>query len=310
LVLLLIALRGVEPERVWDGLLQANPVWVAAAFLSFLLTTAAKICRWQGLFPDGQRPDLILLGRALLVGQLANALLPVRSGELARAYLVGAGGSFSRVTSLATIAVEKAFDALLLLICVGIAAYLAPLPPWVDLSVAGLAAGGLLLIVLVGFLPEQGVRGWIGRWKHRFPWRIGERLGEWLRRGLEGLAALREPRMAFTAWAWSAAIWAMATGTNLLLFKAFDLALSAGAALLILVLIQIGTAPPSAPAWLGVFHALAFLGLRTFAVDSASALAYATVLHAIVVLPQIVLGAIALALGQRSDVVALLSRRL
>jgi hypothetical protein len=101
----------------------------------------------------------------------------------------------------------------------------------------------------------------------------------------------------------------MAAGTNLLLFNAFDLAPSAGAALLILVLVQIGTAPPSAPAWLGVFHALTFLGLRAFDVEPASALAYATVLHAIVVLPQILLGAIALGLGQRGEVVAVLGRR-
>ena len=205
---------------------------------------------------------------------------------------------------------EKAFDILFLLVCGGIAARLATLPPWLDLSLTGLATGGLLLLILAASLPEQRVCEWIGRWGQHLPLRIGGRLGEWLRRGLTGLTALRDPRMALTAFAWSAAIWTLAAGINLLLFRAFDLALSVGAALLLLVLLHIGTAPPSTPARLGVFHALTFLGLRTFGVERASALAYATVLHAIVILPQILLGAIALGLSQRSEVVAVLNRKL
>jgi len=294
LVLLAVAVRGAELRQVWDGLRQADPIWVIVALLSFLLTTAAKIWRWHGLFLDTRQPNLLLLGRALLVGQLANALLPFRVGEVARAYMIGAGGEFSGVTALATIAAEKAFDVLFLLVSCGVAACLTILPPWLDLPLAGLAAGGLLLLILAASLPEQRILDWTDHWNHRLPWGVGEWLGRSLRRGLAGLAALRDPRMALTACAWSAVIWALAVGTNWLLFQAFDLALSTGAALLLLILLHVTTAPPSTPARLGVFHAFTLLGLTTFGVDRELALAYAMVLHAIIFLPQIVLGAIAL----------------
>lgn len=295
LALLAVAAHGVELAQVWASLVQANPVWVALAFLAVVLTTAAKIGRWRGLFPATQRPGLFPLGKALLIGQLANALLPARVGDIVRAYVVGSGERVSRATALGTVAAEKAFDVLFLLISGALAAVLVPLPPWLDISLLGLTAGGVLFLLLALTWPDQRILGWAVRLGHRLPWAIGERLDAALQRGLAGLAALRESRMALVACAWSAAIWALAAGTNSLLFQAFDLRLSAGAALLLLVLLHVGVAPPSSPGRLGVFHALTVLGLTALGVDRSSGLAYATVLHLIVYLPQIVLGALALA---------------
>lgn len=297
LVLLAVSVRGVKPEQVWSGLAQANPIWVSLAFLAVLLTTAAKVGRWRRLFPGTQRPGLFLLGRALLVGQLINALLPARVGEVVRAYLAGTGEEISKATALGTVAAEKTFDVLFLLICGGLAAALAPLPPWLHVSLVGLTAGGVLLLLLALAWPEQRILAWTGRWAHHLPWGAGEWLGGVMRQGLAGLAALREPRMALVACVWSAAIWALAAGTNYLLFRAFNLPLSAGAALLLLVLLHVGVAPPSSPGRLGVFHAITVLSLTTFGVDRSSGLAYATVLHLIVYLPQILPGAVVLGLG-------------
>jgi len=300
LALLAVAAHGVELKQVWAGLLRANPTWVILALLAVLLTTLAKIGRWRTLFPEAQQPALRLLGRALLVGQFTNALLPARAGEAVRAYLVGERGQVSGATALGTVAAEKVFDVLFLLICAGIAAFLVSLPPWLNVSLAGLAAVGLLLFFLAVALPRRRILDWMEQWTERLPGGIGGRLNVILRQGLTGLAALRDPRMALVACTWSIVVWALAAATNYLLFWAFDLTLSAGAALLLLVLLHVGVAPPSSPGRLGVFHALTVLGLATFGVDRSSALAYATVLHFIVYLPQIVLGAVLLGLGRGS----------
>lgn len=130
----------------------------------------------------------------------------------------------------------------------------------------------------------------------RLPWRLGARLPGLLDRVLSGLAALRRPRMALAAGAWSVAIWALAAATNALLFRAFDLDLGPGAALFLLVLLYAGAAPPSSPGRLGVFHALTLLGLEVLGVPRALGLAYATALHAIVYLPEILPGALFLGL--------------
>jgi uncharacterized membrane protein YbhN (UPF0104 family) len=135
------------------------------------------------------------------------------------------------------------------------------------------------------------------------PWLPGglaTRLTRLLEQGLIGLEGLRRPRLAAAAFAWSALIWALAALTNLVLFWAFHLSLSIGAALLLLTLLHVGMAPPSSPARLGIFHAITVVGLRPFGIDSTAGLAYATVLHAVVYGPQILLGALALGFRSRA----------
>jgi uncharacterized protein (TIRG00374 family) len=308
LILLAIVGRGIDVGVVGSGLRNAHGQWVGLALVAVLTTTMAKIGRWGSLFPETQRPGFLGLGRALLVGQLVNALLPARVGELARAYLGGTGGKISRATALGTIAAEKAFDVLFLLICAGLTAVLASLPGWLDASLAAMAVLGGAIFVLAVALPEEKILNLIERWSHRgpsdpdgarlLPGGAAESLAGLLKSGLSGLAGLRNLRKALLVCAWSGLIWALAAGTNYVLFRAFDLGLPVGAALLLLTLLHVGTAPPSSPARLGVFHALTVVGLEAFDVNRASGLAYATVLHIIVYLPQILLGSLALVLGR------------
>jgi uncharacterized membrane protein YbhN (UPF0104 family) len=190
------------------------------------------------------------------------------------------------------VAAEKTLDLLFLLLCAGVTAALAPLPPWLDGALIGAAGLGSSLLVIAIALPQQTVRGWT----EMLPGRAGARLRSLLDGVFDGLTVLRRPRVALAAGAWSAVIWTLAATTNYILFAAFRLSLPVGAALLLLTLLHVGVAPPSLPTQLGIFHSLTVLGLEPFGVEQSLGLAYATVLHVIVYLPQVVLGGLALAL--------------
>jgi hypothetical protein len=289
LALSAFAIRRVDWDAVGSGLGQADLAWCALAFAAVLLTTAAKVYRWQCLFP-GRRPGFFRLAPALLAGQGTNALLPLRLGELTRSCLVGADRG--RAKALGTVAAEKTLDLLFLLLCAGVTAALAPLPPWLDGALIGAAGLGSSLLVIAIALPQQTVRGWT----EMLPGRAGARLRSLLDGVFDGLTVLRRPRVALAAGAWSAVIWTLAATTNYILFAAFRLSLPVGAALLLLTLLHVGVAPPSLPTQLGIFHSLTVLGLEPFGVEQSLGLAYATVLHVIVYLPQVVLGGLALAL--------------
>lgn len=293
LILLAVSSRGIDTTHLLTGLRQADPVWIGLSLLLILLTTALKAVRWRDLFSKDHRPGLLPLGKALLIGQLVNALVPSRAGDLARVYLIGARERAGKATVLGTVALEKLLDLTLLLICAGLASALAPLPPWLDVSLLAMAIAGLLLLFAAMVLPRQKVLGWLKRRANSLPWDLEERLTGTLERMLGGLTCLRSPSQATPICIESAAVWALAAGTNLVLFWAFDLNLPPGAALWLLVLLQVGVAPPSSPGRVGVFHALTVVGLSTFGVDRASALVYGTTLHALVYLPQVVLGSAA-----------------
>jgi uncharacterized protein (TIRG00374 family) len=236
------------------------------------------------------------LGQALLIGKTINALLPARAGDAVRIYIAGEPPQISRAVALGTIAAEKAFDVFSMVVCGLLATVLVPLPPWLDMPLVGGVAGGLVLVVLAMAWPERRVVTWVRRRARRLPWGLGERLTLMLERALTGLSAMRQLRMALTVGVWTAVIWVLAAGTNYLLFRAFGFGLSPAAAVFLLVLLHAGVAPPSSPGRLGVFHTLTVLGLEVLGVHRVPGLAYATVLHAIVYLPEILPGAILLGL--------------
>jgi hypothetical protein len=297
LALLALAARGIDLRQVWLGVQEAEPLWVGLALLTVLLTTTAKVGRWRGLFREPWSLRFLSLGRALLVGQLVNALLPARLGEVARLYTLGRDEPVSRATALGTIAAEKTFDVLFLLVAAGLTAVLTSLPTWLHGALVGVAGLGTVILVAAAALPRRVILAAGRRTTSWLPGRLATWLTEALERGLVGLEGLRRPRLAALACAWSVVIWSLAAATNLALFRAFDLSLSIGAALLLLTLLHVGMAPPSSPGRLGVFHAITVAGLVTFGIDRATGLAYATVLHALVYGPQILLGGLALGLS-------------
>jgi uncharacterized protein (TIRG00374 family) len=300
LLLLAVAARGVSLDQAWSALTHARPLWVAVALLSVLLTTAAKLARWRGLFGPADRPGLAHLGRALLAGKMANALLPARAGDLLRIYLAAERSPARKATVLGTLAAEKAFDLLWLLLFAGLAAATVPLPAWLNLPFVGGTAGGFFLLALALAWPQHRIAAWVERRAQGLPPGIVRRLGRWLarftQRALLGLSALREPRVALRACAWSALAWALAAGTNYALFCALDLRLSVRAAAFVLVALYAGVALPAPPGRLGVFHALALLALQALGIAPSPGLAYAILLHAVVYAVEIVPGAILLAM--------------
>ena len=292
---LALVLRGANYGDVRATLAGTETAWLGCAAAAVLGTTAAKIGRWKHLFPKGQRPRTYPLGRALLVGQLANFLLPLRAGDLGRAYIIQAERVSGGATALATIATEKIYDVLFLLVLTGVAAILTPLPTWLATPLGVLAAAGLVVLALVTGLEPARVLAWIRPLCDRLPLGLGRRLEDLTRDGLAGLAALREPQMALTACIWSTLIWILAASTNLLVFRALGLSLGLDAALL-QVLVHLIPLPIDAPGRIGIHQGLTSAGLAPYALHEASEVAYAAVLYAVVFAPQVVLGAISLAL--------------
>jgi uncharacterized membrane protein YbhN (UPF0104 family) len=114
-----------------------------------------------------------------------------------------------------------------------------------------------------------------------------------------GFSALKSPAACLAAVLLSLLIVALAASTNYVLFLAFGLPLPPLAALLLLVLLQVGSVPPSLPGKIGIFHYLTVVALGLFAVDRERALSYSIVLYAVALLPKLVLGAVYVALGAR-----------
>jgi hypothetical protein len=104
-----------------------------------------------------------------------------------------------------------------------------------------------------------------------------------------GLAVLGRSAVLWPAVAWSVPLWLSHVFNNYATARALALPMDWRGALLVLVVLQAGLAPPSTPAKIGVFQALCVASLRLLGHDLAAGLVYGFVLQWVVMLPPLIL---------------------
>ena len=301
-VALWLAFRGLDLEELWRALARVDPAWTLAAFVSNAVSLVAVTWRWQLLFyPDHRTRRFWPLFRAVVIGQMVNIVVPLRLGEVARMYLVAEEERLSKARVLATLAVEKALDLGVFALAVVLVLALFAFPGGVGIkqgTLWGVGVGGSLALWLLSRFSDR-LTPWVHSLSRYVPGRFGGRATGIAERFLEGLSALKSPGVSLAAVAWSVAIMGLAALTNYLMFLACGFNLSFLVAVFLLVLIQVGSVPPSLPGKIGIFHFLVVVGLGMFGIDRGAALGYAIVLYAVALLSKVVLGAAFAATGRR-----------
>jgi uncharacterized protein (TIRG00374 family) len=218
---------------------------------------------------------------------MANNLLPARLGEVVRSYALGRKTGLSKSLGLATILLERLFDGVTLVVVLGVVAFLFPLPTWGQ--DAGYVAGGVFLTVALGvvlLLANEGLTFRVIEYILRpLPRKLSERVGLKAQAFVEGLGVLRSGSSLVAIACWSAVIWSIETVTYFVVIRSVHPTLVTGtpllAALLLMVMVNLGTLIPSAPGYIGVFQAFGVLALSAFGVPESSALAIAIVAHVV-----------------------------
>ena len=110
-----IFLSRLDIGETWEILGEANYFALVPAILVYFGSVFFRTFRWQYLLAPVKGLSVRRLYPVVVVGYMANNILPVRLGEVVRAYYVGEREKVSKVAALATIAVERVFDGLTLL---------------------------------------------------------------------------------------------------------------------------------------------------------------------------------------------------
>ena len=237
------------------------------------------------------------------VGYLVNNVLPLRLGDLARAYLVGLEPGMSGVQALSTVALERILDALIVGLIFGVAVATAPALP-AALDTAGLVFS-LVAVCVFGVMllsaAHQPKATRIARWfLGKVRWLDQE---TWLRRVesfLGGLSTLTKWRLLLAVSVLSALVWLAVVAGYFGGLVSFWSDASLTAALLAVSAAALGISAPSSPGSVGVYHGSVMLGLSVFPVTPEQALSYAIVIHFTMVVVNMVMGAIGLWYSGRS----------
>jgi uncharacterized membrane protein YbhN (UPF0104 family) len=227
----------------------------------------AKTWRWAVLFGP-QRPPFARALRAEVAGQLANALAPVRAGELVRLGLVRAEGS-QLVPATAAVLAAKAVDSLCLA-AIGVVVA----GTQVFRQAAWGVVGGAAVIALVVALMAAGPRilGLMERAGHH-TWAV--RLAPLL----EVVVGMRNQRAWLTVGGATAVVWSAGLAANAIVLVAVGVSPGFDLAARMLIAGYLVGFLPAPPARIGVFEAGITVALTSAGVGLPEALAAGVVLH-------------------------------
>ena len=299
LVFLWLALRDADLSAVWDTLRAANAALVALAVAAFGVVYVLQSTRWRRI-AGTPAVGIFRFAEMTVSGVAVNNVLPGRIGDFLRARWLSLAARIPAGRAFGTVVLDRAFDLVVLvgLLVVGIAAVASS--QWlVELAAAG-------AVVVLGF----GVALLLSRTY------VGRRQRDRRERGLlrrlvrDTVERLAEPlgRRHLVVWlALSLGAWTMWALAALLVARSLDLELSVTDALFVTAVLNLGSAVPSSPGYVGTYEWLGVASLGLVGIDREPALAFTILLHAAWYVPTTIVGAVAL--GTRAVVQLRASRR-
>ena len=313
----------VDFGTIGDVLTEANYVYIIPSLAFYFVAVWFRSARWKFLLRPLIGAPQKSIYSVVVVGYMANNLIPVRIGEVVRSYYLSLRESCSAPAAFGTVAVERATDVIALLFFLAAAGLMGTVG--VERAVGDISSeipGGAAVLATVALLPFLAVLGvvvvistassatvlrWIDRFMFMFGRGLRDRLLGIAGRLLEGLTVVSSPLNLAKAFAWSLPVWASEAAMYYLIAIGFDLRPIFDSQVEFMAAIFVFTAaanlagvlPSTAGSW-GPFDFFGAAALVALGVGQEVAAAYALTVHVVLWVPPTVVGAVLLILDGNS----------
>lgn len=261
--------------------------WVLAGILLNLSAYFLDGWRWAVLLSPAEETPVAECIKAVFVGQVANAVLPAKAGEVIRCYLLSFWTDTPFSLALTADAIGRVMDG----VCIALAFYLFT---WGVADVRrDLREGAFVFAVGVAFI--SCVLAFIlFRREHAKTFMSGNKWAVKFASVLHEIHILGNPRALLKAFGISALYLLMPMLSVWALFRAYSFDFSFQQAAIVLVVIHLGTTLPAAPANVGAFQWFATIALEMLAAGPTEAKIFSVILYFAHTLPCILVGFIVL----------------
>jgi len=263
--------------------------WVLLGVAADLLTYVAHAWRWNTLLNPVARLRLWRTTQAIYIGLFANEVLPLRTGEVIRCYLLAHWNNLRLSVGFASAGVERLIDGVWMVLAFVItASFVNGIPKQLVLLVQVL--GGLIVLGAAVLL-------WVVLRKQEAHAVVTE--SKWtaaLRHIAEGLHLMGNPRTLMATAMISLLYLVLQFVTVWALIKAAHFDYSFWVASGLITLVRFAVVIPNAPGNLGVFQAACVKALELFDAQEQDAKGFAFIMWFALTLPLLIGGAVATAL--------------
>ncbi|MGB8522021.1 MAG: lysylphosphatidylglycerol synthase transmembrane domain-containing protein [Candidatus Acidiferrales bacterium] len=265
--------------------------WVLVGMGFDVLSYGMQALRWKFLLTPFKKVPLTHAIRAVYAGLFANLVFPLRPGELLRCYLISDSEEISIGRVLGSVGVERLIDLVIATASLAVVSLLVPLPRRFErvadtLGVVTLVLLAIIVLMIFYLEVRLGKDPTLGTGTHRLPGKM--------MRALLGLHAMGTAPSFYAAVLASVfmplcqvmGLWAM--------MKGYHLTLPFLAAIVVLLIINLGVSLPNAPANIGAYQFFCVLGLSVFNVEKTTATGFSIFAFLALTIPFIFLGFAAL----------------
>ncbi len=268
-------------------LAKVNWRWVLIGMAFDVLSYGVQALRWKLLLSPFGRVKLTHAIRAVYAGLFANLIFPLRPGELLRCYLISDSEDITIGRVLGSVGVERLVDLVIATASLAVVSLLVDLPRKFrrvadTLGIVTLLLLAIVVIVIYVLEVKLAKQPDFGSGPRRLPGRL---MG-----ALLGLHAMGTAPSFYTAVLASLlmpfcqvlGLWAM--------MQAYGLQLPFLAAIVVLLVINLGVSLPNAPANVGSYQFFCVLGLSVFQVEKNTATSFSFFAFLALTVPFIFLG--------------------
>lgn len=288
LTCLVLVLHDADLGHIWGETRQMHWRWVLAAVIFDVCVYLLHGWRWRVLLRPIQNVKFAHCVEAIYVGLFANEVLPARAGEIIRCFLLSRSSKIPISVTFASALIERIFDGVWLMACFFISLHMGQLPKV-------LLQGGYILaliIVVCGLMLAYGMYAK----KQSLGLFFGLSWPRWFNTLIDDLHLIGHSRYLYLSFLISGAYMLAQTMPIYALVQASNLDVPWMASFTMMVLLRLTSVVPQAPGNLGSFQWVAARSLIMFGLGAAHAKRFSLILWAVMTIPLIVIGCIALAI--------------
>ena len=270
----------------------ANYLYLVPALGAYFFGVWLRAARWHYLLRPLRPVPAGRLFPIVVIGYMANDVLPARLGELVRAYVLGDREDVSKTAVLATVAVERTFDGLTMLVFMAAVGAFIPLDARLQsiFQAAALIFAAALAVFFVVASSRARTLRLLETPLRVLPEHLRTRVGSVVERFLGGLGVMQSWRLLAATLALSIGAWLAEATMYYLVALGFGLSLVVPAYVLTTAVANLGGMVPSSPGYIGTFEWFALASLSLFGLGADAAISYVLVLHVALLVPVTLLG--------------------
>jgi glycosyltransferase 2 family protein len=282
--------HDVHPRKVLEGFAGVEWTWVFVAMIFEVTSYGVQGLRWAMLLRPLKPVRVECSVRSVFAGLFANTVLPLRPGELLRAYLLSKSEGMGFGAVLGSVGVERLIDLIVSVLGLGFFSLFVPLPAQFAHKAEVLGVVALVLVAaavtVILYLELTLEKRRTGEPNARCPGKMMSMLIDLHTMGTSPSFYLGFLVSALLPGLQIAALWT--------LMYSFGLPLPLVAAAVVLLVINIGVSLPNAPANVGSYQFFCVLGLSVFGIEKTIAASFSLFAFAMLTLPIFLCGLAAL----------------